>query len=158
MNFTLPLISYKNLASCTSLISTKNKTMPLTYRRSSESSSKAFEQMDELRQNLCLCDVTLVVQGKRINAHRLLLASCSNYFKAMFTSEMAESRQRIVLSKKTFFNITFLEEIQMVDIDDITLEALVDFCYSGEITISDSNVQSILPAACLLQIQDVQVK
>lgn len=46
----------------------------------------------------------------------------------------------------------------MVDIDDKTLESLVDFCYTGEITISDANVQSILPAACLLQIQEVQVQ
>lgn len=68
--------------------------MPLPYRRTPESSTKIFEQMDDLRRSLCLCDVTLVVQGKRIDAHRLLLASCSNYFKAMFTSEMAESRQR----------------------------------------------------------------
>lgn len=45
----------------------------------------------------------------------------------------------------------------MIDIGEKTLQALVDFCYTGEITITDANVQQLLPAACLLQMQEVQV-
>ncbi|VDK73057.1 unnamed protein product [Litomosoides sigmodontis] len=113
---------------------------PLVYR-SQKHSRLVLEQMNEMRSDGSLCDVTLVVGTVRINAHRLLLASCSNYFRAMFTSEMAESRQ---------------QEIQMVDIDSRTLQALINFCYTGEISIADFNVQSILPAACLLQLNEVQ--
>lgn len=44
----------------------------------------------------------------------------------------------------------------MVDIGGNTLQSLVDFCYTAEITINEDNVQAILPAACLLQIHEVQ--
>ena len=36
------------------------------------------------------------------------------------------------------------------------MEAIVDFFYSGEIDISENNVQELLPVACLLQVQSVQ--
>ncbi|OZC06883.1 Kelch-like protein 20 family protein [Onchocerca flexuosa] len=120
--------------------STASLCPPMVYR-SQKHSRLALEQMNEMRSDDSLCDVTLVVGALRINAHRLLLASCSSYFRAMFTSEMAESRQ---------------QEIQMVDIEPRTLQALINFCYTGEITIADFNVQSILPAACLLQLNEVQ--
>ncbi|VDN24649.1 unnamed protein product, partial [Gongylonema pulchrum] len=117
-----------------------SSTAPMVYR-SHKHSRVTLEQMNEMRADGALCDVTLVVGEVRINAHRLLLASCSSYFRAMFTSEMAESRQ---------------QEVQMVDIEPHTLQTLIEFCYTGEIVIAEFNVQSILPAACLLQLSEIQ--
>ncbi|KJH40855.1 BTB/POZ domain protein [Dictyocaulus viviparus] len=112
------------------------------YHKSELHSRLLLNQLAELRDNSRLCDVALVVKvGTRINAHRLVLTACSNYFKAMFTNEMAESR---------------LQEIEMYDMDADTLDALIGFCYSGEIKVNDQNVQSLLPAACLLQLNEVQ--
>lgn len=45
----------------------------------------------KLRENGALCDVTLVSNGKKIKAHRVVLAACSEYFNAMFTSGLSET-------------------------------------------------------------------
>jgi kelch-like protein 20 len=47
-------------------------------------------------------------------------------------------------------------EIPIGDIDFTTLTALIDFCYTSKIVIEESNVQTILPAACLLQLHEIQ--
>ncbi|KAK6022329.1 BTB/POZ domain protein, partial [Ostertagia ostertagi] len=108
---------------------------------SSVRSQQLLAQLAELRRDSHLCDVTLVAEGTRINAHRVVLAASSNYFKAMFTNDMAESR---------------MDEIEMVNIKAPTLETLVNYCYTGRIEISGTNVLSILPAAGLLQLNEVQ--
>ena len=34
----------------------------------------------------------------------------------------------------------------------MAMELLIDFCYTSSITVEESNVQTLLPAACLLQV------
>ncbi|PIO64891.1 BTB And Kelch, partial [Teladorsagia circumcincta] len=47
-------------------------------------------------------------------------------------------------------------EIEIADMDALTLDSLVSFCYTGKIKITDSNVRSLLLAACLLQLNEVK--
>ena len=58
-----------------------------------------------------------------------------------FTGDLSESRQSTVT---------------LQELDEGAMEAIVDFFYSGEIDISENNVQELLPVACLLQVQSVQ--
>ena len=97
--------------------------------------------MNQLQKRRELCDVVLLVGNKRILAHRVVLSACSPYFHAMFTSELIETRRT---------------EVPILDIDDVAMELLVNFCYSSEITIEENNVQVLLPAACLLQMNEIQ--
>lgn len=42
--------------------------------------------------------------------------------------------------------------------DHPTFSALIHFAYTGELTITGTTVQQLLPAACLLQMTEVQVR
>lgn len=44
--------------------------------------------MNSLRKSNTLCDITLRVDSTDFPAHRIVLAACSDYFCAMFTSEV----------------------------------------------------------------------
>ncbi|XP_008587838.1 PREDICTED: kelch-like protein 2 [Galeopterus variegatus] len=102
---------------------------------------KAFKVMNELRSQNLLCDVTIVAEDMEISAHRVVLASCSPYFHAMFTGEMSESRAK---------------RVRIKEVDGWTLRMLIDYVYTAEIQVTEENVQVLLPAAGLLQLQDVK--
>ncbi len=96
--------------------------------------------MHSMHQRRALCDVILEVQGRRIPAHRLVLAACSPYFNAMFTSELRECREEVVTMK---------------DMDPAAMEEIVNFAYSAKLNVNEDNVQAVMKAACVLQIEPV---
>ena len=46
--------------------------------------------------------------------------------------------------------------VTLQEMDEMAMDAMVNFFYSGQITISSSTVQDILPVACVLQVKSVQ--
>uniref|UniRef100_A0A3P9JIK8 Kelch-like family member 3 n=1 Tax=Oryzias latipes TaxID=8090 RepID=A0A3P9JIK8_ORYLA len=102
---------------------------------------RAFLLMNDLRSKKTLCDVQLVAGSVEVPAHRVVLASCSPYFCAMFTGDMSESRAH---------------QVEIREVDGHTLRKLVDYIYTAEIEVSEDNVQVLLPAASLLQLMDVR--
>lgn len=91
------------------------------------------------RQNL-LCDVILIADDLEIPAHKMVLASCSPYFYAMFTG-FEESRQ---------------DRITIQGVDYHALCLLVEYVYSAVVVVTEQNVQVLLTAANLLQLTDVR--
>eukprot|EP00116_Pleurobrachia_bachei_P011813 sb/3472075/ len=75
-------------------------------------------KMNQLRKNNILCDVILMVGQHQVPAHRVVLAGCSQYFCAMFTVNMSESRQEVI-------------EIKGVEPD--VLELLIEFAYTSQL-------------------------
>jgi len=61
--------------------------------------------------------VSLVVEGKTVQAHKVLLAAASDYFAAMFTGNMIESE---------------METVELQGLEFSALQLLVDYCYTGE--------------------------
>ena len=58
-------------------------------------------------------------------AHRSVLAACSPYFRAMFNN-FEESRQHKIL---------------LQDIDPAALQLLLEYVYSGQVQVTEDNVQ-----------------
>lgn len=104
-------------------------------------SQQAFEKLNQMRKMGKLCDVTLLAGDVEISAHRAVLASCSPYFYAMFTVEMAESKAK---------------KVTLQQIDPTALSMLIDFVYTSEIHVTEDNVQTLLSASNLLQLIEVQ--
>jgi len=41
-------------------------------------------------------------------------------------------------------------------VDETAMDILIDFCYTSSIVVEENNVQTLLPAACLLQLAEIQ--
>ena len=61
--------------------------------------------------------MSLVVEGKTVQAHKVILAAASDYFAAMFTGTMIEAE---------------METVELQGLDFSALQLLVEYCYSGE--------------------------
>ncbi|XP_038157121.1 kelch-like protein 23 [Cyprinodon tularosa] len=88
-------------------------------------------------------DVTLQCgeSAQVFHCHRALLAARSSYFKVMFTADMRERSDRV---------------IKLSGVDRAVLSALLDYVYTGRVSVTESNVQSLLEAADLLQFSSVK--
>ena len=117
-------------------------TRPKLAKTSERHAKLILDQMNYLRRTSELCDVYLLVGNTRIHAHKIVLSASSPYFRAMFTGELVESKQT---------------EIVIRDIDEQAMEMIVDFCYTSKITVDEKSVQNLLPAACLLQVNNLKV-
>uniref|UniRef100_A0A3B3RLP9 Kelch-like family member 5 n=1 Tax=Paramormyrops kingsleyae TaxID=1676925 RepID=A0A3B3RLP9_9TELE len=71
---------------------------------------------------------------------RLVLSSVSDYFAAMFTSNVREATQ---------------EEVKMEGVDPDALWALVQYAYTGRLQLREDTIESLLAASCLLQLSTV---
>ena len=97
--------------------------------------------LNHLRLNRHFCDVTLCVGGQEFSCHKIVLASFSSYFNAMFTGNLAESAQ---------------DRVTLNDIEANVMELLVNYAYTSEIIINRQNVQALLSASNLLEILPVK--
>ncbi|XP_070770633.1 kelch-like protein 5 [Enoplosus armatus] len=99
-----------------------------------------FRKMEGYLRSRQLCDVILVAGDRRIPAHRLVLSSVSDYFAAMFTSDVREAKQ---------------DEVKMEGVDPDALWVLVQYAYTGRLELREDTIESLLSASCLLQLSSV---
>jgi len=104
---------------------------------SSDHSSKLITGLNSLRSAGVLCDYTIVAGGLEMHVHRAVLVACSDYFRAMLTGEMRESRE---------------SSVTLQGISSFGLQTVIEFIYTGVLKISLDNVEEILAAASHLQV------
>ncbi|NWU97650.1 KLHL4 protein, partial [Upupa epops] len=110
------------------------------YFQSTNHAEQTFRKMENYLQQKQLCDVLLIAGDQKIPAHRLVLSAVSDYFAAMFTNDVREAKQ---------------EEIKMEGVDPDALKALVRYAYTGILELKEETIESLLAAACLLQLSQV---
>ncbi|CAF2976591.1 unnamed protein product [Rotaria socialis] len=84
-----------------------------------------LENLNLLRKQKELCDVILIVGQNKTPAQRAILSACSPYLRAMFTGELAESRQ---------------PEIIIRDIEEYAMELLIEYCYTSRIVVDEKKM------------------
>ena len=104
-----------------------------------------LSELNKLRKESILCDVTLRIEGKDFAAHRYVLSAASPYFRALFTCEF-----------KLIEN-----ESNRIELQEITCTAakeVLDFIYTGQASVDSANAQDLLRAADYLIIPSLKSK
>ncbi|XP_049579085.1 kelch-like protein 30 isoform X2 [Syngnathus scovelli] len=100
--------------------------------------------LDGLR-TLCsqpkMVDVTLSAGGRDFPCHRGVLALCSGFFSSMFSGDFTES---------------IAARVELQEVDPEILGCLLDFAYTGKLTINQSNVEGLIRTSSRLQFQTVR--
>ena len=99
---------------------------------------KASELFSALRLDKDFYDVTLVTDDDvQISAHKLILASCSGFFKSIFRK-----------------NIHPHPLVYLSEIDSKILGLVMDYIYHGEARMNQKQVDSFLKISKKLKIED----
>ena len=93
-------------------------------------------RLQEFQKSDKYTDFVICTPTQQLKAHRLVLASSSPYWEAMFSGGFAEHGA---------------ESVNLVNISCDVLETILQYVYTGKITLQSDTVQSIYIAADFLQ-------
>ncbi|XP_061886115.1 zinc finger and BTB domain-containing protein 8B [Entelurus aequoreus] len=103
---------------------------------------KLLFELNEQRKRGFFCDCSILVEGRVFKAHRNVLFAGSGYFRALLVHYLQDSGQRH----------------STASLDIVTADAfsiILDFLYSGRLSLSSSNVIEVMSAASYLQMTDL---
>jgi len=105
--------------------------------------STLLSDLKTMLNNPISSDMQLTVEGEGgvINAHKIVLASRSEWFKAMLVNQMCEASMKVVVVKEIKFD---------------TLSLLVEYLYTDTVNIDEANVVDLFVAADRFQVKRLQ--
>ncbi len=101
-------------------------------------SHQLVQALQKLFKEEMLCDYTIIAEGQAFRTHRNIVAGVSDYFRAMLTGQMMEARQ---------------DHVELKGVSAVAVSTLLQFAYSGQLSLSLEDVTEILAGACHLQIR-----
>nr|XP_026690605.1 kelch-like protein 12 isoform X2 [Ciona intestinalis] len=96
---------------------------------------------NEARQDGRFNDITIHFEKKLIRANKMVLSCYSEYFNAMFNTELDEK---------------YKDDVEVHGVEPESFEKLVDFMYTGKININTNNVCELLAVCDYLQVLAVK--
>ncbi|XP_077973389.1 uncharacterized protein LOC120337165 [Styela clava] len=90
-----------------------------------------------IREMTKTSDFAIKVAGKSFPVHRNVITAASSYFRAMFSSNMKEAQQGFA---------------DMETVKPTVMEKCIDFMYTGEVKVQMNDIEDILHASNLLQL------
>lgn len=87
-----------------------------------------------MRETGTFCDATICIPGERklLPVHRAIMSSCSDFFRSLFTNGLQETLQ---------------DEVKIHDVSLNAMEAIIDYAYTKEVSITSKNAEEIFAAA-----------
>ena len=102
-----------------------------------------LDKLNELRETRILCDTMIRAGGKDFAAHKCVLSAASAYFRALFTSQMKETKSNMV---------------ELQEAKSTTFRDVLQFIYTGKVSIDSSNAQDLAMIADYLIIPSLKTR
>ncbi|NXH14303.1 ZBT8A protein, partial [Bucco capensis] len=100
-----------------------------------------LEQLNEQRKQDLFCDCHILVEGKVFKAHRNVLFASSGYFRMLLSQSSKDTAQPMTATFEVFSPETFM--------------VILDFVYSGILSLTGQNVIEVMSAASYLQMTEI---
>ncbi|XP_063080170.1 transcription regulator protein BACH2 [Engraulis encrasicolus] len=105
--------------------------------------SRLLGRLEAQRREGVLCDVTVKVEGQRVRAHAAVLAACSGYFlQRLLSRDNEEEGDNVITLPSTVTARGFTP--------------LLQFAYTGRLSISKSSLHEVISCAELLHVSDLE--
>ena len=87
-----------------------------------------------MRENGTFCDAFICIPGvkKKLPVHRAVLASCSEFFRALFTNGLRETKEN---------------DVKLHGVSVSVMETIIQYAYTKQISLTSSNVEELFEAA-----------
>ncbi|XP_041664534.1 kelch-like protein 10 [Cheilinus undulatus] len=103
------------------------------------SDNSKLSYFNDLRLGGDFCDAVIRVEDVEFKVHKVILCNCSPYFRALFL--------RWSTPDKKIFNIP--------DLSPGMMELIIDFAYTGSVSVTEENVQELFLAADQFIVMDI---
>lgn len=114
------------------------------------------------------CDVTLTAQGQQFHCHKAVLASCSQYFRSLFSASHALSNEPLAgkdqssggtpsssPDEKLLASPRSISNLVLQGCSSIGLRLVLEYLYTANVTLSLDTVEEVLSVSKILNIPQV---